>query len=243
MTERSRCANRLAAETALERAAAAGPGSLERRLARGTSPEIRRLALQLSDLRSRAGRRIEGAERLFWTPKGLEQASSSALARWRAATVAERGPAGAALVDLTAGLGIDAGALAAERPVVAVERDPTTAALCGLNLERLAPGRALAVHGDAARPPARAPLVLLDPDRRAEGRRELDPERWSPAWGTVLERLADSSGGCVKLPPTVDPEALERGLPTSLPRSWSFLARGRELVEATLWTGVLARSD
>lgn len=233
----------LASETLLRQASAEARGSLERYLESRAEPALRRLALRLAGLRDRARGRLGAAETLFLSPKGLEQASSSAVASWRIATLDRREPSGMPLTDLTAGLGIDALAASARRLVIAQELDPETATLCTLNSERHAPNAVLTVRGDASRPGTRTPLVALDPDRRPEGRRELDPTRWSPDWATVTERLSEARGGWVKLTPSVDARALEASLPTNLARSWSFVARGRELAEATLWTGVLADGD
>jgi hypothetical protein len=233
----------LAAETLLAQVAHDGPAQLSRRLERVAGPEARRAALELADLRRRAAGRLWRAEDLLLTAKGLEQASSSAVAVWRQRTLDAREPRGLPAVDLTAGLGLDAAALAEGRGVVAQDLDPLTASLCGENLSRLAPGRAVSVRADALRPAARAALVGIDPDRRPRGRRELDPAAWSPAWGPAAALLAEADGGWAKLPPAVEVDQIEGALPDRLARSWSFVARGRELIEATLWTGCLADGE
>jgi hypothetical protein len=209
-------------------------------LRRALPPELSRAATELRELRRRAAPRFERAERMWFTPRGLEQASRGAVAERRAARIEELG-GGRVVVDATAGIGADALALARRGLLAAaVERDRRTALCARWNLEASGlPARV--VRADATRPAVRAPLVLVDPDRRAEGGRSLDPERWSPAWPAVLALLEGAEGGCVKLPPGLDPEALE--LPEDRPSGLEWLSFGGKLAELTLWTGALAPQD
>ena len=42
--------------------------------------------------------------------------------------------------------------------------------------------------------------ATLDPARRAGGRRQLDPDRWSPPWSTVIALLDHVPAAVVKVP-------------------------------------------
>jgi hypothetical protein len=122
-----------------------------------------------------------------------------------------------------------------------MDRDPATALCASLNLRLLGlPDRTLV--GDALTPPVDADVVVLDPDRRAAGKRSLDPEDGSPALGAVLALLRSRRGGCVKLAPAADPDALEDRLDRETGLAWrlEWVDLDRELCELTLWTGALA---
>jgi hypothetical protein len=240
--DRAGIADRLAAETLLEQLPdwrGLGPQEVTRALEGRAPPALRRLAAELAELRGRARNRLAQGDRLLLTRKGLEQATGDGVCAWRRGELSRLAP-GAPLADLTCGLGLESQALAPDRPVVAVDSDPLHAGLARLNLERLSPGRARVVIGDGARPPVRVPLVLADPDRRASGARELDPGRWSPSFAALATALAQVRGGCLKLAPAAEVEALDAALPAGLPRRWVWVGRGRELAELTLFTGQLA---
>lgn len=219
-------------------------GSLEavEALRRVLPPDRARAAAELRELRVRAAARFPDAERMFFTRKGLEQATGPRVAAWRAARLLESAEAGATVLDATAGIGSDAIALArAGLLAVASDRDPLTAACARANLEVLGlPPRV--VVADAARPAARADFLLLDPDRRAGGksgrRRNLDPAAWSPGWGLCAELAARFAGACLELAPAADPDRLP--LPPDLARAWEWVSRDGELAELCLWTGALA---
>lgn len=199
-------------------------------------PALARRAALLHHLRGRARRRFGDGALAFLTEKGLEQATAPAVARARAARIRES--MGRVRVwDATCGLGSDALALAGEgHRVVLSDRDPFTLACAHHNLVR-AGLRAHAVRADAARPVVRADVLVIDPDRRPSGRRERDPERWSPPLSAVLALARRFPGASVALPPGLDPTALPR-----LDGAWEleWVSLDGELRELTLWLGALA---
>ena len=131
---------------ALEMAAAeADPDSLgaAERMRRRFPPELAAAALTQVALRRRAREKLPMADRMFFTPDGLEQATRWVVARWRAARFVEAGVSD--VWDLGCGNGADAMALAEAGPGAhAVESDPATAALARANLP-LAGGGAVTV--------------------------------------------------------------------------------------------------
>lgn len=157
------------------------------------------------------------------TAAGLEQASRPAVAARRAAWLAATGAR--SVIDATAGIGMDAAAFAtAGMRVVAVERDPTTAALCAANLatlERVEPIDVICADstesgllaGLAAELPAPV-AVFIDPARRgparpSDGSRahpERDPERWSPPWSFVESLRAKFEIVLAKTPGSFTPD-------------------------------------
>jgi hypothetical protein len=53
---------------------------------------------------------------------------------------------------------------------------------------------------------------VLDPARRADGRRQLDPDRWSPPWSTVDALLERVPRALVKVAPGLDHERVPDGV-------------------------------
>lgn len=104
------------------------------RLRRTFAPEQAAVALTQAGLRRRAVTKFgEAAQRLFFTPDGLEQATRGEVAAWRAGRYVAAGAT--EVVDLGCGLGADGLAFAAAGlRVIAVEADPATAVLASANL-------------------------------------------------------------------------------------------------------------
>lgn len=176
-------------------------------------------------------------EATILTGAGAEQTSHPAVSAWRAG----RYEGIATVADLCAGLGGDAATLATGgRLVVAVEVDPATVVLLAHNLS-LRAATAMAVRGDAGRPPvARDTAFFADPSRRSRGRRLRRLAETVPTVPTILEAMG-GSGGCsggVAVSPALPLD--DPGLP--LDAEVAFVAVEGRLVEATLWLGDLRRS-
>jgi len=233
-----------AIEAALaELGAVADPLRRSEALRKRLGPRLGRLAAEQAALRERAGERFPSGWLRWLTRRGLEQSTRESVARERARRIA-RVAAGCTVFDGTSGLGADARAVSEMgMTVVAADRDATVARCAGANL-RASGHPALAVVADAARPPLRldGPLFLvLDPDRRAEGARELDPERWSPPLSTVLALAERFRGACIKLSPAFDMGGL--GLEGSSRGLAQWVSDRGELCEMNLWTGVGAGAE
>jgi hypothetical protein len=200
-------------------------------------------ALTQHALRAAARAKFSRADQMLFTRDGLEQASSELTAGHAAA----RYPEGAVVADLCCGIGGNLIALAAAPPatspgapprrqVLAVDRDLVSLAFARHNA---------AVYG--APPDAVAPVcadvraialagvdgVFIDPARRAGGRR-LAAGRSEPPLGWCFELAGRVPAVGIKAAP---------GLPRELvPPGWEaeFVAVGRELKEALLWSPALA---
>lgn len=196
-------------------------------------PELGRRAAELHSLRLRCKSNGDNAQLLFLTRKGLEQSTPWPVAIERAEQI--RGRLGDShLWDATCGLGSDLLAMARGGPVVGSDLDEETARCALANLHESV-GSASVVQADCASiPTRRTAAVVLDPDRRVQGKRSLDPARWSPTLEQCRGIVSGFGAGCVKLPPAFDREnALEEE-----PLTWVSL-RG-ELREVSLWLGTLA---
>jgi hypothetical protein len=191
------------------------------------------VVLEQARLRTRARSKFgDFADRMLFTPTGLEQATRLRVAALHAGRFAEAGID--VVADLGCGIGADAMALAAlDLGVVAVERDELTAAVAAFNL---APFPSARVElGDAADTDlAGVGAVWLDPARREGAKRLADPGDWSPSldWAFDLARRLPTG---IKLGPGID-RAL---IPDDVEAQW--ISVDREVVELVLWSGQLAR--
>lgn len=214
---------------ALERAAAeADPNSLGagERLRREFPPELAAAALTQVTLRRRARGKLPDADRMFFTPGGLEQATRWVVARWRAAQFADAGVR--EVWDLGCGLGVDAMACAAANlRVYAVEADPMTAAFAQENLTLTGGGQVTVGLAEEVTVPESVG-VFLDPARRTARGRTWDVADFSPPWQLVEHYLTGPWATIVKLGPGL-PKPL---IPLGISASW--LSVGGDVVEAML---------
>lgn len=208
--------------------------ALGERLRRTYDPALVAAALTQSRLRAAAATRMGPvAESLLWTPDAAEQATRASVARWRA----DRLVAADArhVLDLGAGAGSDALAFAAAGlHVLAVERDPTTAAVLRHNAEVAGHGRIRVLVADAvdcAGQLAEVDTLFADPARRAAGRRVLDPGGWSPPLALITQFARQVPVAAAKVGPGLD-HAL---IPAGAAAEW--VSEGGDVLECALWWG------
>lgn len=188
-------------------------------------------ALTQQTLRTAARAKFSLADQMLFTRPGLEQASSELTASHAAA----RYPQGWLVADLCCGIGGNLIALAPRR-VLAVDRDPESLAFARHNAAVYgAAADAVAVVCADVREVALAGVdgVFIDPARRS-GDHRLAAGRSEPPLRWCLD-LADRV-------PAVGIKAAP-GLPRDLvPAGWEaeFVAVGRDLKEALLWSPALA---
>ncbi|MGH3857569.1 MAG: class I SAM-dependent methyltransferase [Pseudonocardiaceae bacterium] len=205
------------------------------RLRRDYPPALVSAALAQHELRCHAREKFTRAERMFFTRAGLEQATSEVVARHRAARFA-----GAARVgDLCCGIGGDLIALAGQREVIAVDRDPVHLRMALLNAQAYAVAATVTtVHADVREVDlSSVDAVFIDPARRVHGNRvhgnrmragDSEPPL---SWATSLLERVPSVG--IKAAP-----GIARG---AVPPGWEveFIAERRNLKEAALWSPAL----
>ena len=211
-------------------------------------PGLVAAALTEQALRMSARAKFSRAEDMLFTRDGLEQASSEQAAAHSARRLRDFGT----VADLCCGIGGNLAALAASSAVLAVDRDLTSlefarhnaavyggpgpvTAVCA-DVRQLVAGNLNADRTGAASPGAGRQVVralFIDPARRTAGRRlraglSEPPLDW-----------------CLRLPQWVPAVGIKAapGLPLELvPPGWEaeFLAVGRGLKEALLWSPALA---
>jgi SAM-dependent methyltransferase len=176
------------------------------------------------------------ADRLFFTGDTLEQAGRPALADRRARRLLAGGVQSVA--DLGCASGTETVALArAGAAVVAVDTDPVARELTALNVAALGLGGVEVRDADVVELVAAAAdgrvagcaAAVLDPARRAGGRRLLDPDRWSPPWSTVVALLDRVPRCVVKVAPGLDHDRVPAGVEAE------WVSVGGSIVEALLW--------
>jgi SAM-dependent methyltransferase len=191
-------------------------------------------ALRLVANRRRGAAKFARAERMWFDARGLEQATSEAVARHKA-----RRFAAPRVVDLCCGIGGDTLALAAATTVLAVDADEGMCRRCRWNARAYdVAGRVDLVRARAERiavPPGS--LVHVDPDRRSrDGPRAQKVRDYAPGLDFLHDLTSRATGGAIKLGPASDFDA-------------HFAAAGREIElisldgeckEATVWFGSLA---
>lgn len=196
-----------AVETAIERASLR-PDLDETHLLlwlrREFAPDVASQAVLQIRLRHRAKRKFSRAERMWFTPDGLEQSSSEMLASYHASRL----PEGALVVDAGCGIGGDLIALARRGPTAGIERHSLSVRFARCNLQVYGvEANATLIHADLMRMrPEKAPFLFLDPARRADGRRWTPPEGWQPNWRTTRELAGCVKGALVKTTPVLPPE-------------------------------------
>ena len=214
--------------------------SLLSRLRKELSADRAHLVVKQALLRERAREKFALAERMFFTRKGLEQATDEQVAAAKAARFSSDQP----VADLCCGIGGDLLALAQAREarnasegVVGVERDASTAILAAANLRAGGCTSAAIRLTDAATfPVGDFAAWHIDPDRRPTGKRTTRVELYEPSADALDSRLAANCNAAIKLAPA-----------TQVPQHWApraefqWLGSRGECRQQVAWFGSLAR--
>ncbi|MEV5343678.1 methyltransferase domain-containing protein [Streptomyces sp. NPDC052676] len=204
------------------------------RLRREHPAELVSAALGQARLRQRAVAKFgaEDAGRMFFTPNGVEQSTRASVAAYRARRFRDLGVTSVA--DLCCGIGGDAIALArAGIRVLAVDRDPLTAAVARANAEELGLADLIEVReADVTEvDTAGYDAVFVDPARRGGRGRVFDPEAYSPPLSWAVEAARRAPYAALKVAPGIPHEAV----PDTAEAEW--ISDGGDVKEAVLWFG------
>ncbi|MFF0081007.1 methyltransferase domain-containing protein [Streptomyces canus] len=204
------------------------------RLRRGHPAGLVSAALGQARLRQRAAAKFgaEDAERMFFTPNGVEQSTRASVAAYRAERLRALGVTSVA--DLCCGIGGDAIALArAGIRVLAVDRDPLTAAAARANADTLGLAGLIDVReADVTEVDTAAyDAVFVDPARRGGRGRIFDPEAYSPPLSWAVRAALKAPHAALKVAPGIPHEAV----PAEAEAEW--ISDGGDVKEAVLWFG------
>ncbi|WP_405931288.1 THUMP-like domain-containing protein [Streptomyces sp. NBC_00827] len=204
------------------------------RLRREHPAELVSAALGQARLRQRAAAKFgaEDAERMFFTPNGVEQSTRTTVAAHRAERLRALGVRSVA--DLCSGIGGDAIALArAGIRVLAVDRDPLTVAVARANADALGLDGLIEVReADVTEVDVSAyEAVFVDPARRGGRGRIFDPEAYSPPLSWAVGTASKAPLAALKIAPGIPHEAI----PAEAEAEW--ISDGGDVKEAVLWFG------
>ncbi|MFI1695734.1 methyltransferase domain-containing protein [Streptomyces bobili] len=191
-------------------------------------------ALGQARLRQRAVAKFgaKDAERMFFTPHGVEQSTRASVAGHRAERMKALGVTSVA--DLCCGIGGDAIALArAGIRVLAVDRDPLTAAVARTNAEALGLAGLIDVReADVTEVDTDGyDAVFVDPARRGGRGRIFDPEAYSPPLSWAIEAALKAPHGALKVAPGIPHDVVPAGAEAE------WISDGGDVKEAVLWFG------
>ncbi|MFF4900262.1 methyltransferase domain-containing protein [Streptomyces sp. NPDC001068] len=205
------------------------------RLRREHPAQLVSAALSQARLRQRAAVKFgeADADRMFFTPNGVEQSTRASVAAYRAERLKALGVTSVA--DLCCGIGGDAIALArAGIRVLCVDRDPVTAAAARANADALGLADLIEVReADVTEvDTAGHDAVFVDPARRGGRGRIFDPEAYSPplSWAVEAARRAPVTAA-LKIAPGVPHEAV----PADAEAEW--ISDAGDVKEAVFWFG------
>ncbi|MFF4401163.1 methyltransferase domain-containing protein [Streptomyces sp. NPDC001480] len=204
------------------------------RLRRDHPADLVSAALGQARLRQRAAAKFgaEDAERMYFTPNGVEQSTRTSVADYRAGRLRDLGVTSVA--DLCCGIGGDAIALArAGIRVLAVDRDPLTAAVARANAQTLGLADLIEVReADVTEvDTAGYDAVFVDPARRGGRGRIFDPEAYSPPLSWAVGVASAARVAALKIAPGIPHEAV----PAQAEAEW--ISDGGDVKEAVLWFG------
>ncbi|MGY5008961.1 class I SAM-dependent methyltransferase [Streptomyces sp. 900105755] len=204
------------------------------RLRREHPAELVSAALAQARLRQRAAAKFGAADadRMFFTPNGVEQSTRATVAAYRAERLKALGVTSVA--DLCCGIGGDAIALArAGIRVLAVDRDPVTAATARANAEALGLADLIEVREADVQEVDTAghDAVFVDPARRGGRGRIFDPEAYSPPLSWAVATASTARVAALKIAPGIPHEAV----PAAAEAEW--ISDGGDVKEAVLWFG------
>ncbi|MGK2876295.1 MAG: THUMP-like domain-containing protein [Nocardioides sp.] len=201
-------------------------------LRQGSDAEHAAAALTQANLRIRARAKFGAdAERMYFTPDGLEQATRASVATHRAGRLSAFETE--SLIDLGCGIGGDLIAAARAGIVVAgVDLDPVRVAVARANLAALDLPGAVRVADATVMDTTPFTVAYADPARRSAKGRTFSTDDWTPSWSFVTGLFARDS--CVKVAPGIDHDLIPPGVESE------WVSDRGDLKEAALWSGSLA---
>ena len=205
-----------------------------------TTPTRGALVMEQAQLRKKAGQKFTRASRMFFTRRGLEQASGQRLAEYKAS----RFQSLKSVADVCCGIGGDLLSLARRdhsddsktevARTIGVEIDELTSLFARKNLEAYSLGQDLADVRQidfAEFDLSNLDGIHVDPDRRVQ-ERTVHGSRFLPSLPDVFQRLPSSCTAAIKVAPATP---LASYFPPNVQREW--LGDDRECKQQILWVG------
>lgn len=205
---------------------------LQKRLRAEYSPEVVRAAITQAELRQKASSRFARAAEMWFSAKGLEQATSEAVAAHKAKRFS------GVVQDFCCGIGADSVALGMQGcDVTSVDLSPVCCLMTDWNAAAHGVAdRVKVTCSDIADVSSRDGLLHIDPDRRpgATGKRVRRIEDCEPGLPALLQLIDEFRGGAIKLSPASNFGGKFANCEVEL------ISLDGECREATIWFGELA---
>ncbi len=227
---------RLLAEIAAHGLTEANTLALATALRRRSPAPLVAAAMTQVRLRDRARAKFgDDAARMYFTQAGLEQATSAPVAAHRAA----RYRAARRIADLCCGIGGDLRALAGGHDLLAVDRDPLTAAIAAANVRALGLDDTVTVRRDDVTTIDLTgyDAAFLDPARRTAERRVFNVADYQPPWSFIVALASRVGTVGVKVAPGIPHDLV----PPDAEAEWVSL--DGDVKEAALWFGALRTAN
>ncbi len=193
------------------------------------------VAAAMTQVRLRAHARTkfgDDAARMYFTQAGLEQATGAFVATHHAA----RYPLNTRIADLCCGIGGDVRAFVTAHDVLAIDRDPLTAAIITANAAALGIAHRVTVRcADVTMVGLTGyDAAFLDPARRTAERRIFDIADYQPPWSFIGELTRRVPNVGIKVAPGIPHNAIPHGAEAE------WVSVHGDVKEAGLWFGSLA---
>ena len=205
-----------------------------------TTPTRGALVMEQAQLRKKAGQKFTRASRMFFTRRGLEQASGQRLAEYKAS----RFKSLENVADVCCGIGGDLlslarrdkldGAKALPVTTVGVEIDELTSLFARKNLDAYALDREFVDVRQidfAEFDLSKLDGIHVDPDRRVQ-ERTVHGSRFMPSLPDVFQRLGSDCSAAIKVAPATPHAGY---FPPGVQREW--IGDDRECKQQILWVG------
>jgi hypothetical protein len=171
--------------------------------------EQAQMLTDMLELRQRAAAKLENPQLWWLTQRGLEQASGTLVARYKAEAYFRRETQNERVFDICSGIGGDLMELARTGHVVSVDQDPRLIELQKLTAKALGLESRIRFVNDALKIKQVPPEGMwhLDPDRRWGDKKTVQPLCFSPALAEIEQLVHRAPNGIVKLAPaTIVPD-------------------------------------
>lgn len=191
--------------------------------------------LEISELRHRARSKFSRAEEMFFDREGLEQSTGETIARWRAARFAGF----ESVADLTCGIGGDTLEISKVTKVLASDANGAKVRIARANVEAVGNPENVTIRTAPAGHGGKAQAYLVDPSRRATGKRSRHLAGLSPSLESVLEIVRSADAAAIKLSPATPDEELAEL--EQMGGTVEFYSGDGTCKEACVWFGQLSR--
>ncbi len=186
------------------------------------------VAVDLLDARKRAENKLEHANTIIADSVGVQQATSTKIARHKAMRFVSKDP----IYDLCCGIGSDLAAL--PKQTVGVDTDSLRCWMANQNS-----GKNTTCEDVCLMHLPSDALIHIDPSRRRGEKRLHSLDAMQPSIEDIYKMTSRCAGGCIKVSPSVNAEDLEN-FPCSF--ELEYIEENGRVVQGVIWFGSLAHN-